>query len=54
MNCATEFPELANYEEDMRTMIRDNAKILVNFYLALMSDDATLGVEVLQEIEKQA
>ena len=54
LNCATEFPELGNFEEDMRTMIRDNAKILVNFYLALMSDDATLGVEVLQEIEKQA
>ena len=54
LNCATEFPELGNFEEDMRTMIRDNAKILVNLYLALMSDDATLGVEVIQEIERQA
>ena len=54
LNCATEFPDLGQYGEDMRTMIRDNAKILVNFYLALMSDDATLGVEVIQEIERQA
>ena len=54
LNCATGFSPRGKYGEDMKTMIRDNAKILVNFYLALMSDDATLGVEVLQEIEKQA
>ena len=54
LNCATGFSPRGQYGEDMKTMIRDNAKILVNFYLALVSDDATLGVEVLQEIEKQA
>ena len=54
LNCATEFPELGDFREDMRTMIQANAKVLVNFYLALLKDDATLEVEVLQEIEGQA
>ena len=54
LKCATEFPDLGQNGEDMRTMIRENAKILVNFYLGLMSDDATLDVEVIQEIESQA
>lgn len=54
LNCATAFPELGNFREDMKTMIQADAKVLVNFYLALLKDNVTLEMEILQEIEAQA
>ena len=54
LNCATAFPELGNFREDMRTMIQADAKVLVNFYLALLKDDVTIEMEIIQEIEAQA
>ena len=53
LNCATEFPELGQYGEDMRTMIRDNAQVLIDFYLGLLTSSTTPRVEVFQAIEEQ-
>ena len=54
LNCAAKFPKLGQYEEDMKTMIRDNAEILIAFYLGLLNNETTVTMEILQEIEKQA
>ena len=53
LNCATEFPDLGQYGEDMRTMIRDNAEALINFYLRLVTATKSLEDEIFQEIETQ-
>lgn len=53
LNCATEFPQLGQYGEDMRTMIRDNAEVLIDFYLGLLTATTSPDVEVLQAIEEQ-
>ena len=53
LNCATEFPELGQYGEDMRTMIRANAEVLIDFYLGLLTSSTTPRVEVFQAIEEQ-
>ena len=53
LNCATEFPELGQYGEDMRTMIRDNAQVLIDFYLRLLTSSTTPRVEISQAMETQ-
>ena len=53
LKCATEFPELGQYGEDMGTMIRENAEVLIDFYLGLLTAPTAPDVEVLLAIEEQ-
>ena len=53
LNCATEFPDLGQYGEEMRTMIQDNAEALINFYLWLVTANKSREDEIFQEIETQ-
>ena len=53
LTCATEFPELGQFGNDMRAMIRDNAEVIFDFYLGLLTETALPDEEVLQAIEEQ-
>ena len=54
LNCATDYPSLGQYGEDMKGMLRDNGKTLTDFYLTLAKRDSSVEVEIFQEIEQQA
>ena len=54
LNCATDYPSLGQYGEDMIGMLRDNGKTLTDFYLTLAKRDSSVEVEIFQEIEQQA
>ena len=53
LNCATEFPELGDLGEDMITLIRENAEVLFDFYLGLLTVPTAPNVEVHLAIEEQ-
>ena len=54
LNCATEYPSIGQYGEDMEGMLRDNGKALIDYYFMLVKRSSLPQMGVLQEIEKQA